>query len=50
MFSCGFLPDGLREALGDGERDGVGIRYVVEPEPLGTAGAIKFAADQLGDD
>ena len=26
------------------------IRYVVEPEPLGTAGAIRFAADELGDE
>ena len=30
--------------LGDGRRaDGVTIRYVEEPEPLGTAGAVKFA-------
>ena len=29
---------------------GVRIRYVAEPEPLGTAGAIRFAADALGDD
>jgi mannose-1-phosphate guanylyltransferase len=49
VLACGFLPDVLREALGDGERDGARIRYVAEPEPLGTAGAIRFAADQLGD-
>jgi mannose-1-phosphate guanylyltransferase len=49
VLACGFLPDVLREALaGEEERAGVGIRYVVEPEPLGTAGAIRFAADQLG--
>jgi mannose-1-phosphate guanylyltransferase len=40
----------LREALGEGERSGARIRYVVEPEPLGTAGAIRFAADELGDE
>jgi mannose-1-phosphate guanylyltransferase len=49
VLACGFLPDVLREALaGEEERAGVRIRYVVEPEPLGTAGAICFAADQLG--
>ena len=26
------------------------IRYVAEPEPLGTAGAIRFAADALGEE
>jgi mannose-1-phosphate guanylyltransferase len=51
VLACGFLPDVLREALaGEEERAGVGIRYVVEPEPLGTAGAIRFAADELGDE
>ena len=50
VLACGFLPDVLREALaGEEERAGVRIRYVVEPEPLGTAGAIRFAADALGD-
>jgi mannose-1-phosphate guanylyltransferase len=51
VLACGFLPDVLREALaGEEERAGVGIRYVVEPERRGTAGAIRFAADELGDD
>ncbi len=50
VLACGFLPDVLREALGDGEGEGVRIRYVVEPEARGTAGAIRFAADQLGED
>jgi len=49
VLACGFLPDVLREALGEGERAGARVRYLVEPEPLGTAGAIRFAADQLGD-
>ncbi len=49
VLACGFLPDVLREALGDGER-AARIRYVTEPEPRGTAGAIRFAADELGDD
>ncbi len=51
VLACGFLPDVLREALaGEEERAGVRIRYVVEPEPLGTAGAIRFAADALGEE
>ena len=50
ILACGFLPDVLREALGEGERAGARIRYVVEPEPLGTAGAIRFAADELGEE
>jgi len=50
VLACGFLPDVLREALGDGERAGARIRYVAEPEPRGTAGAIRFAADQLDED
>jgi mannose-1-phosphate guanylyltransferase len=51
VLACGFLPDVLREALGGEEdRAGVSIRFVAEPEPRGTAGAIRFAADQLGED
>jgi mannose-1-phosphate guanylyltransferase len=50
VLACGFLPDVLREALGETERSGARIRYVAEPEPLGTAGAIRFAADALGDE
>ncbi len=50
ILACGFLPDVLRDALaGEEERAGVRIRYVVEPEPLGTAGAIRFAADRVGE-
>jgi mannose-1-phosphate guanylyltransferase len=50
VLACGFLPDVLRDALaGEEERAGVSISYVIEPERRGTAGAIRFAADQLGD-
>jgi mannose-1-phosphate guanylyltransferase len=50
VLACGFLPDVLREALGDGEPGGPRIVYVTEPERRGTAGAIRFAADALGTD
>jgi mannose-1-phosphate guanylyltransferase len=50
VLACGFLPEVLRDALADEEeRAGVRITYVAEPEPLGTAGAIRFAAESLGD-
>ena len=49
VLACGFLPDVLMEVLGDHEHAGVTITYAVEPEPLGTAGAIRFAAEALGD-
>ncbi|HXQ88698.1 MAG TPA: NDP-sugar synthase, partial [Solirubrobacterales bacterium] len=49
VLACGFLPDVLEAALEDHEHAGVAITYVAEPEPLGTAGAIRFAADALGE-
>ncbi|MGE0068541.1 MAG: sugar phosphate nucleotidyltransferase [Solirubrobacterales bacterium] len=49
VFACGFLPDVLREALGDGEHAGVKLSYVAEPDRRGTGGAIRFAADALGE-
>jgi mannose-1-phosphate guanylyltransferase len=49
VLACGFLPDRLREALGEGEHQGVALTYVVEPDRRGTAGAIRFAAEALGD-
>lgn len=49
VMACGFLPDKLRETLGEGGAGGPRIRYVEEPEPRGTAGAIKFAEDLLED-
>jgi mannose-1-phosphate guanylyltransferase len=49
IFSCGYRPDALRAHFGDGDSSGVRLRYVVDPEPLGTAGAIRNAADLLDD-
>jgi mannose-1-phosphate guanylyltransferase len=46
VLACGFKADKVREVLG--ERDRPRLSYVEEPQPLGTAGAIKFAAEQLG--
>jgi mannose-1-phosphate guanylyltransferase len=49
IMACGFLPDQLRATLGDQIPGGPRLRYVEEPEPRGTAGAIKFAEDLLED-
>ncbi len=49
ILSCGFMASGLREVLGDGSALGVRVRYIEEPEPLGTGGALKFAQELLED-
>src|SRR6266511_3572216 len=36
-------PDSVRRALGDGKQFGVKLRYVEEPEILGTSGALDNA-------
>ncbi|HEX8101049.1 MAG TPA: NDP-sugar synthase [Solirubrobacteraceae bacterium] len=43
VMSCGFLASGVRNVLGDGSAYGLRLRYVEEPRPLGTGGALKFA-------
>lgn len=48
VLSLGYLPDRFIEAYPDGECAGVSLRYAVEPEPLDTAGAVRFAAEELG--
>lgn len=49
-LSLGYLPDPFRDAFPDGRCGGVELRYAVDPEPLDTAGAIRFAADCAGVD
>jgi mannose-1-phosphate guanylyltransferase len=49
IVSCGFLADEVRAVLGDGDPGGTRIRYAEEPDPRGTAGAVKFAEDMLGE-
>lgn len=50
VFSMGYRPDAFYDAYPDNECGGAKVQYVVEPEPLGTAGAIAFAARQAGID
>jgi mannose-1-phosphate guanylyltransferase len=49
ILACGFMADGVRGVLGDGSSLGVRLRYVQEPSPLGTGGALKYAEDLLAD-
>ena len=49
-LALGFKPEPFVEAFPDGECNGVTLHYAVEPEPLDTAGAIRFAADSSGID
>lgn len=47
IVSCGFLADSVRDAIGDGAALGLRVRFVEEPEPRGTAGALKLAEPML---
>jgi mannose-1-phosphate guanylyltransferase len=47
IMSCGFLATSVRNVLGDGSALGIRMRYVEEPDPRGTAGALKFAESML---
>ncbi|HWE32160.1 MAG TPA: NDP-sugar synthase [Solirubrobacteraceae bacterium] len=47
VLACGFMADAVRAVLGDGAALGMRLRYIEEPEPLGTGGALKFAEEML---
>jgi mannose-1-phosphate guanylyltransferase len=44
ILSLGYRPDAFLQAYPDGHCAGVALHYAVEPEPLDTAGAVRFAA------
>jgi mannose-1-phosphate guanylyltransferase len=48
VLSLGYRPDAFRDAYPDGRCGGVALHYSVEPAPLDTAGAIRFAARDAG--
>jgi mannose-1-phosphate guanylyltransferase len=50
VLSLGYLPEAFMEAYPEGRSAGVRLRYAVEPEPLDTAGAVRFAATSAGID
>jgi mannose-1-phosphate guanylyltransferase len=43
ILSLGYLPDAFEAHFPDGRFGDLQLRYAVEPHPLGTAGAIRFA-------
>src|SRR6476469_9578732 len=47
ILSLNYQPRRIEEMFGDGTGSGLGIRYVVEPAPLGTAGAVRYAGESL---
>src|SRR5580704_18220732 len=47
ILSLNYQPRRIEEIFGDGGDTGLSIRYVVEPVPLGTAGAVRYAGESL---
>ena len=47
ILSLNYQPERIRELLGAGVDPGLPLRYVVEPSPLGTGGAVKYAEPHL---
>jgi mannose-1-phosphate guanylyltransferase len=45
ILSLNYQPDRIEEVFGDGRDAGIKLRYVVEPIPLGTGGAVRYAAE-----
>lgn len=45
VLSMGYLPDAFKQRFPDDRFGEIQIRYAVEDEPLGTGGAIRFAAE-----
>ncbi|HEX6237401.1 MAG TPA: NDP-sugar synthase [Acidimicrobiales bacterium] len=50
VLSLGYRPDAFVAAYPDGRCAGANLHYAVEPEPLDTGGAIRFAATDAGID
>lgn len=45
VLACSYSVEAIRRVMGDGSAAAMSLRYAVEPEPLGTAGALRNAAD-----
>lgn len=50
VLAMGYKPDAIAAAYPDARCAGVQLTYAVEPEPLDTAGAVRFAARHAGID
>src|SRR5260370_28830395 len=49
ILSLNYQPRRIEEVFGEGTGTGIRIRYIVEPAPLDTGGAIKFASHAIAD-
>ena len=47
VVTLAFLPQAIRNYFGDGSEFGVQMRYATEESPLGTAGSVRNAMDEL---
>ena len=43
VLAMNYMPDEVRETMGDGSRFGVKLEYVIEREPMGTSGGVRNA-------
>lgn len=46
-LSLNYQPDKIEDLLGDGSDYNVNLTFLTEPSPLGTAGAYRYAADNI---
>lgn len=46
-LSLNYQPDKIEHLIGTGDEFGVNINYITEPEPMGTAGAYRYAAADI---
>jgi mannose-1-phosphate guanylyltransferase len=49
VTNVSYMPEKIREVLGDGSEIGLRVTYSEEPEPLGTAGGVGKVRDFLGE-
>jgi len=47
ILSLNYQPRRIEEIFGDGGDTGLSLRYIVEPVPLGTGGAVRYAGESL---
>lgn len=47
ILAAGYLPQAIIDHFGDGSEVGLRVAYVIEEQPLGTAGALRNVADRL---
>jgi NDP-sugar pyrophosphorylase family protein len=45
-LSLSYQPNKIEDVMGDGSAQGVRLKYITEPSPMGTGGAYKFATDR----